>query len=145
MRSRHVPTERQELRPSVREEPAPDNGIVVVRGGLASHERLLAHAHRTHGAFTLDGEALWGISVFCALDDIGPASLDALLRRFASYRVVHLPSVGRLRAAEFDLLPTFRRPHFTVVLGSTDDVPRLCEALGAAEPNPYHGQRPGRR
>jgi hypothetical protein len=140
-----VPAERQELRPSVRDEPAPDDGIVVVRGGPASHERLLAHAHRTHDAFTLDGEALWGISVFCALDEISPASLDALLRRFSSYRVVHLPSAGRLREAGFDLLPTFRRPHFTVTFGTASDVARLLAALGAAEPNPYHGRRPGRR
>jgi hypothetical protein len=140
-----VPAERQELRPSVRDEPAPANAIVVVRGGPASRERLSAHAHRTHDAFTLDGEALWGISVFCALDDIGPASLDALLRRFASYRAVHLPRVGLLRVARFDLLPTFKRPHFTVTFAGPDDVPRLLGALGAAEPNPYHGRRPGRR
>jgi hypothetical protein len=137
-------TERQDLRPSLRNEAAPDDGIVVVRGGPSSVEKLLTHAGRTHDAFVLDGNPLWGISVFCALDDIGPASLDAVLRRFASYRVVHLPRVGQLRAG-FDLLPTFKRPHFTVRLQSPDEVPRLLSALGNAEPNPYHGRRPGRR
>jgi hypothetical protein len=83
--------------------------------------------------------------VFCALDDIGPASLDALLQRFASYRVVHLPRVRQLRMAGFDLLPSFRRPHFTVQIGALDELPRLLEALGTAQPNPYHGRRPGRR
>jgi hypothetical protein len=137
--------ERQELRPSLRDEAAPDDGILVVRGGPNSVEKLLTHAHRTHDAFVLDGNPLWGVSVFCALDDIGPASLDALLRRFASYRVVHLPRVGRLRDAGFDLLPTFKRPHFTVKLQSPDGAPRLLSALGNAEPNPYHERRPGRR
>jgi hypothetical protein len=140
-----VPAQRQELRQSIRDERAPDSGIIVVRGGPASRERLSAHALRTHDAFTLDGEALWGISVFCALDDIGPASLDSLLRRFASYRVVHLPRVGQLHVAGFGLLPTFKRPHFTVMLAGPDDVPRLLDALGAAQPNPYHGRRPERR
>ena len=79
------------------------------------------HARRTHDAYLLDGEPLWGISVFCALDDIGTASLDALLRRFASYRVVHLPTMGRLVVAGFELLPSFRRPHFTVRMDGEDD------------------------
>jgi hypothetical protein len=136
---------RQELRPSVRDEAAPADRIVVVRGGPTSLDKLVTHAHRTHAAFVLDGNPLWGISVFCALDDIGPASLDALLRRFASYRVVHLPRVGQLREAGFDLLPTFKRPHFTVRLQSRDESPRLLRALGSAEPNPYHGGRPRRR
>jgi hypothetical protein len=43
------------------------------------------------------------------------------------------------------LLASFRRPHFTVRLGTIDDLPRLLAALGRAEPNPYHGRRPGRR
>ena len=138
-------TDRQELRPSLRKEPAADDEIVVVRGGPSTVEKLLAHARRTHDAFVLDGNPLWGISVFCALDDIGPGSLDALLRRFASYRVVHLPRVGQLREAGFDLLPTFKRPHFTVALADPDEVDRLLRALGNADPNPYHGRRPGRR
>jgi hypothetical protein len=138
-------TKRQELRPTLRNEAAPDDGLLAVRGGPSSVEKLLTHAHRTHDAFVLDGKPLWGVSVYCALDDIGPASLDALLRRFASYRIVHLHRVGQLRDAGFDLLPTFRRPHFTVRLDGSDEAPRLLGALGNAEPNPYHGRRPGRR
>jgi hypothetical protein len=137
--------DRQELRPTLRREPAPDDGIVVVRGGPSSVAKLLTHAQRTNDAFTLDGRPLWGISVFCALDDIGPASLDALLRRFASYRVVHLPGVAQMREAGFELLPTFKRPHFTVTLASPDKAERLLLALGKAYANPYHGRRPGRR
>lgn len=95
----------------------------------------------------LDGEPLWGVSVFCALDDVGPASLDALLRRFASYRVVHLPTVRQLLAVGFDLLPSFRRPHFTVRLENDDDdgLDRLLDALGPATANPYHGRQRPRR
>ena len=137
--------ERQELRPHLRGEVVPDDSIVVVRGGPTSIEKLGAHAVRTHGAYVLDGQPLFGVSVFCALDDIGPSSLDGLLQRFAPYRVVHLPLAGQLREAGFELLASFRRPHFTVRLGTLDELPRLLDALGRAEPNPYHGRRPGRR
>jgi hypothetical protein len=104
--------ERQELRPNLRDEAAPDDGIVVVRGGPTSPEKILAHAQRTHDAFVLNGNPLWGISVFCALDDIGPASLDALLHRFASYRVVHLPRVGQLRKGRLRLAPHLQAAAF---------------------------------
>jgi hypothetical protein len=137
--------DRQELRPDLRDERSPDDGIAVVRGGPSSLRTLQNHARRTHDAFVLDGEPLWGVSVFCALDDIGAASLDGLLQRFASYRVVHLPRVGALRNAGFDLLPSFGRPHFTVRLAKLDAAVSLLEALGSAELNPYHGPRPGRR
>lgn len=138
---------RQDLRPLLRDEEPPGEGVVVVRGGPNSIERLLQHAQRTHDAYTLDGEPLWGVSVFCAIDDVGPGSLDALLRRFASYRVVHLPTVSDVTVAGFDVLPSFRRPHFTVRLDDADDptLSRLLDALGPARPNPYHGRkRPGR-
>ena len=138
---------REELRPLLRDEQPPADAVVVVRGGPSSVDRIREHVRRTHDAFELDGRPLWGISVFCALDDVGPAAVDTLLRRFSSYRVVHLPTVGRLIAAGFDLLPSFRRPHFTVRLDDVDEasVARLLDALGPAEANPYHGaQRRGR-
>lgn len=81
----------EELRPYIRDERPPDDRIIVVRGGPDTLAELTVHARRTHDAYVLDGEPLWGISVYCTLDDVGPASLDGLLRRFASYRVVHLP------------------------------------------------------
>jgi hypothetical protein len=90
----------------------------------------------------------WGVSVFCALDVIGSGSLDGLLQRFASYRVVHLPRAGQLRAVRFDLLASFGRPHQTLQLASDEEpeLSRLLEALGPAEANPYDGgKRPGRR
>jgi len=101
---------------------------------------LAKHAARTHDAHSLDGSALWGVSVFCALDDIGPSSLDALLRRFASYRVVHLPTAAPLRKAGFELLPTFNRPHYTIRVASDEPVEleRLLVALGPEVRNRYY-------
>ena len=84
------------------------------------------------------GQPLWGVSVFCALDDIGSSSLSALLQRFASYRAVHLARAGQLRHAGFELLTTFGRPHFTVRATSDhpDELGRLLEALGDARAQP---------
>lgn len=131
---------REELRPRLRTEPSPADTVVVVRGGPAKARQLTTHAERTHKAFQLDGAPLWGVSVFAALDDIGPASLDGLLRRLWSYRVVHLPTVGQLAQAGFLLLPTFARPHFTLQLTTADEpeIARLVAALGAENPNRYH-------
>jgi hypothetical protein len=70
------------------------------------------------------------------------------VKRTPSYRVVHLPTVRDVAAAGFDLLPSFRRPHFTIRLDGADDdtLSRLLDALGPPRPNPYHGRkRPGRR
>ncbi|MCB0976029.1 MAG: hypothetical protein KDB02_01105 [Acidimicrobiales bacterium] len=129
----------------MRDESVPADGIVIVRGGPTSLAKVLSHAQRTHDAFVLDGQPVLGISLFCALDDLGGASLDSLLHRFASYRVVHLPRVSELRDAGFGLLPTFGRPHCTVTLDGLDQAEALLAALGKAEPNPYHERRPGRR
>jgi hypothetical protein len=135
---------REELRPRIREERPPRDRVVVVRGGPATLAKLREHAARTHAAYVLDGAPLWGVSVFCALDDIGAASLDGLLRRFSSYRLVHLPTVGGVSDSGFELLPTFGRPHFTACLQRPTDATfaALLDALGPAQPNPYHGRRP---
>ena len=142
-------SDREELRPHVREEaPAPEF-TVVVRGGPDTVGKLATHAQRTHRAFVLDSEPVWGVSVFAALEDIGPASLRGLLSgRMETYRLVHLPSVGTLEAAGFTLLPTFGRPHLTLLFPSDAELVlhRLLNALGTPERNPYHGgDRPSGR
>jgi hypothetical protein len=61
----------------------------------------------------LDGQPLFGISVFAVVD----TSLDDLLRRrFTSFRMIYLPTAGSLAEHRFELLPTGQRPHFTVRL-----------------------------
>jgi hypothetical protein len=96
----------------------------------------------------MDGKNSGPTFAYCALDNVGPASLDSLRRRFASYRLVHLPRAGQLRAARFRLLPSFGHPHYTIMLKGDDqpELARLLAALGPAVANKYHGrERPGRR
>jgi hypothetical protein len=87
-----------------------------------------------------------GISVFCALDDIGPASLDGILAgKLSTYRVVHLVPAGRVLDAGLDLLPTFGRPHMTLLLASLDDVDALLRLLDPAQENSRYGGTRRRR
>jgi hypothetical protein len=67
---------------------------------------------------------------------------DLLRRRFTNFRAIHMPTVGRLTEGQFELLPTGRRPHFTVQLHGADDsdLDRLLAALGAAQPNPQYAR-----
>jgi hypothetical protein len=48
--------------------------------------------------------------------------------------------VGTLVAAGFELLATFRRPHFTIRLhtDSAAEASRLLDAIGPTEANPYN-------
>lgn len=133
--------ERDELRDHVRDERVDLNQTVTLRGGPDTVDKLRRHATRTHRAFVLDGEPVFGVSVFCALDDIGPGSLDGLLRsRLATYRWVHTPTAGQLAEAGFALLATFARPHYTLLLDDVTDeqLGQLESALGPPVENPYH-------
>lgn len=97
---------REELRGRLRAEPLlPDNALVL-RGGPDTVFKLQTHARRTARAWCLDGAPLFGISVFCALDDIGPASLHGLLNgRLRTYRYVHQCPVSALRLIGVHLVP----------------------------------------
>ena len=132
---------REELYPHLRDEPPAPSATVLVRGGPDTISLIRSHARRTHRLYCLDGAPLWGISVFGVLDQEGPASRDGLLAgRLVSYEQVHSPSVGVLVDAGFALLPSFRRPHFTIRIedDSSAEAARLLDLLGPAEENPYN-------
>ncbi|HEX4428205.1 MAG TPA: hypothetical protein VHZ96_02935 [Frankiaceae bacterium] len=128
---------RIEQRALLRDEPVPVEATVVVRGGSDTRAKLQRHVERTARAWSLDGRPLLGIWVFAVLD----MPLEELLRlRFANFRYVYLPSVSGLAKSGFQLLPTGRRPHFTVRLhrATDDEVDRLLTALGDVQPNPEY-------
>jgi hypothetical protein len=129
----------EELHFQLRREPPPGDDVVVVRGGDDNAEKLRRHAERTHRAYVLDGKPFYGLSAYCAVDELAERRL---YRQLASYRVVRPSTVGRLRTAGFWLLPTFARSHFSVVLpGSEDaDLDRLLACFDPASHNPGHGR-----
>ncbi len=96
----------------LRNESPPDNAVVVIRGGPDTVDKIAYHAAKTAKLWSYEGAPVEGISVFLALGDSGEHSLDSVLASMSTYRVVHLVTVGQLRAHGFDLLATGRRPHF---------------------------------
>lgn len=118
--------------------------MVVIRGGPSTVAKLRTHSRRTQTYYELDGQPLFGVSVFCALDERGAASLDGLLAsRMVSYPIVHLPTAGALLDAGFELLPSFGRPHYTLRLATVDEpeIERLLDALGPPQPTRIMGAR----
>jgi hypothetical protein len=103
--------------------------VLLARGGPDTIERLRKDARRTARRFAPDGRPLLGISVAAAVD----VPLDDLLcgAPFARFADVYTPTAAQLRA--FELLPTFRRPHFTVRLQRAD-YPELDQLLSALRP-----------
>jgi hypothetical protein len=71
--------EREELRPHLRGEPPPSGQAVVVRGGPDTVSLIRSHARRLHRLYCLDGEPLWGVSVFVIRDADNAARLLNLL------------------------------------------------------------------
>lgn len=106
-----------------RRESLADDALVVVRGGdldPASIRRDATNAHRRFGEY--------GISVFAAADD---EALDVLARdRLLRFEILTLMTAGAIRAVDLELRPTFRRPHYTIVL---PDLDRSIERLSACE------------
>jgi hypothetical protein len=130
---------RIEQRALLRAEQVPGGATIIVRGGSDTRDKLRRHAERTARAWSLDGKPLLGISVFAVLD----MPLDDLLsQRFANFRAVYLPSAARLASHGFELLPTGKRPHFTVRLrrASDPELDQLLAALGDLRPNSQYAK-----
>jgi hypothetical protein len=113
---------------------------IVVRGGPDTAEKLRRHAQRTARAWSLDGRPLLGISVFAVLE---VTLEDLLARRFATFRMVYLPTAGQLAERGFELLATGRQPHYTVRLSRADEqeLQALVQALGPAQRNLQYGRK----
>lgn len=114
-----------------RTESLADDALIVVRGGdldPASIRRDATNAHRRFGEY--------GISVFAAADD---DALDALARdRLLRFEILILMTAGAIRAVGLELRPTFRRPHYTIVLPDLDQsIDRLSACENVRWRNPH--------
>ena len=138
---------RTEQRPLLRTEPVAQDKVVVVRGGPDTIDKLRRHAERTASAWQLDGEPLYGVSVYCALDEVGPASLDRILSDMHSYGTVHLSTIGKVSAGGFEFLATGARPHFTVRMTDANlrELEQLLALFGEPSENEYAKPKRGPR
>ena len=109
----------------VRKEEPPDDTLVVVRGGEFSAEALRFDVTE---AFRRFGE--YGLSVFAVEDE---ATFDDLARgQLRRFEILTLATAGAIRSVGLELRPTFRRPHYTIMVPELDaDIARLvrCETV----------------
>lgn len=132
--------DRGDLRRRVREEMPPRDASVVLRGGPDTVSLLRSHARRLNRLYTLDGAAVFGVSVFVAYGDIGPTSERTILsKKLHSYPAIYRTTVGALLDAGLQVLPTFVAPHYTLLIPNLDAVSELAAAFGNLVRNPYAG------
>ncbi len=122
-----------------RHEDVADDAVVVVRGGLLDRARLTLDATL---AFRRFGE--YGVSVLAAADE---AALDVIASSTLQREpVLTLMRMGTFRAAGLEVRPTFRRPHFTVMLPDLDaDIDRLVACDNVVRDNRYYVAPEGER
>ncbi len=107
----------------VRREPSPDDDLFLVRGGELVAEAVRRDAIRTYRRFGEYGVSVLGASTEAEIDGLA----GGLLRTFD---VLTVMTAGALRRSGIEFRPTFRRPHYTVLLPNPDeDIFRLlrCE------------------
>lgn len=117
---------------ALRNEDAPDDAVVVVRGGEMASEYV-----RRTALDAFDETGVYSISVYLALDE--PLTELCVGEPFlARYGRVRLSTVARVRESGFVLLPTLGRPHYDIVLPDTSDVTlvRLDACFDPPVPNP---------
>lgn len=113
----------------------------MVRGGPITLAKLEQAAARQARAYSLHGAPMVSVSVFGAVS--GRSLETTLSGPLLTYQTYAAPSVGALLRAGFDVVPTFRAPHFDIVLpdASGPAFERLLAILGPALANPYKGRR----
>jgi hypothetical protein len=126
---------------SLRQEEVPDDAVVVVRAGPMTVDKLVEHALREQGRYSYRGSPLASISVDATLEGW---TVEAILRdRLWSRTSYATTTVGVLRIAGYELLPTFERPHFDIVLpaATTDAAGTLMALFGPTERNMFRRRR----
>ena len=128
------------LEPRVRQAPIPDDAVLVVRGDDLNPATARSQAVAFRRRFPDWGR--WGLSGFYARSEAEIEDIAAdQLERFPLLVVFE---TSQLRAAGFDIVPTFRTPHVTAAF--VDDLDAALSRLvllGANHrPNPYHEPEP---
>ncbi len=114
----------QPIEPLIREEPPPDDGAVVIRGGPLTAPKIVEHAARQQAVFTYRGAPMIAISVDVAIEGW---SIERILReRMWSRSRYATTTVGQLRSAGYELVATSSAPHYSLVL------PEPSEAAAAS-------------
>lgn len=129
------------IEPFVRQEKAPEDVELVIRGGPLMAEKLLEHAIRQSREFSLYGRPMASISVDVTSPDW---RLEEILsQRLWSRSTYAACQYRKLADAGYVLLPTHAAPHFDIVLPKEDlgSATALLAILGEPVQNPYRRRR----
>lgn len=115
---------------------------LVVRGWPLTVDGLLSNANATRERFSFRGRPLAAISADMTMPGWSLTEILAGQRlrtrsRYATASVAFLVGDG------FELLPSFRAPHYSVVFDpyTSERVRRLLELFGEVRANPHHVRR----
>jgi hypothetical protein len=104
----------QPIEPLIRAEEPPSDAVVVIRGGPITVAKIVEHAARQQAVFTYRGEPMVAISVDLTIEGW---SLERILgERMWSRSRYSITTAGALRSAGYELVPTSKAPHYSVVL-----------------------------
>jgi hypothetical protein len=125
------------IEPFIRDEALPASGVLVVRGGPITADKLLQAARREQSVYTWRGHPLACISAEAVTTEW---PLERVLAEHLATRTTYsTTTVGQVLEAGLALLPTFAAPHYDVVLedATSGEVARLLSVLSEPIRNPY--------
>lgn len=116
----------------IRNEPLYDRSLVVVRGNRLERATLRDDAVVAHARFGQYGISVLAAENAGAIDDLARTRLDR-------FEWLTITTVGDIRDAGLEIVPTFRRPHCTVMLPDLDaDIDRLLRCNNVVAINPHY-------
>ena len=111
---------RRPIEPLIRAEEPPTDAVVVIRGGPITAAKIVEHAARQEAVYSYRGEPMVAISVDLTIPGW---SVERILReRMWSRSRYATATVGALRSAGYELVPTSRTPHYSIVLSEASEV-----------------------
>ena len=133
--------DRRPIEELIREEAAPDDAVVVIRGGPIAVDKIVEHARRQQALFTYADGPMAAISVYLTVTG-WPVERILRVRMHTRSRYA-TAAAGAVRAAGYELVPTGRVPHFSLVLpvASAAEATALLAHFGPTLENPYRGRR----
>jgi hypothetical protein len=125
------------IEPHIRQEDPPADGVLVIRGGPLTVDKLLEHAVRQQRGYSYRGEPMTSVSVAATV--AGWTVERILNERLWSRSTYATATVRAVRDAGYDLLPTHRAPHYDILLPSAtlEAAGTLLSVFGTGRSNPF--------
>ena len=115
----------------IRDESLPGDSFLVVRGGLLEITILRADAEAARRRFSIEGVSVFGAGDATDVEVLGRS-------RMVRFDVLTLVTLGVLRAARLETVPTFKSPHYTIMLPNLEaDLRRLLACENVIWVNPF--------